>query len=171
RQGDVKRFSGVRHHEGTEAQSKRAAVVRHGEDTIARVEGGRAVVLADVVSVGGVGAGAAVAGGSSRSVEADHAEVAGDVGVDAGDDLILFAHGLGKELVQLAAGGIHGISALPAVQIRIDLVGVDGDQLVRAEGVQVGDGGGGALGDLPLDAGAELAHVGGVERGREPVSH
>ncbi len=86
-QRDVEGPARLRNQEGIEANAPGAGVVGHHEEHVARDKAGAPVVLVQVVGVRR--AAVAVAVGKGESVEARQVEVLADLGVDAGDQLIL----------------------------------------------------------------------------------
>src|SRR5580704_5582745 len=169
-QSDVERLARLRNEEGIEAQTPGAAVVGHGEHLVARDEGGGTIVLAEVVGVGNIASGSAVAVGPTRGVEADQAQVLVDTRIHAGDQLVLLEDAFGIELVDVAARRVQWKGVVAACSQRgIVLVGIDGDQLVGAEGVQVGHGQAGAGVKLAFQSEASLGGVGRMKVGRNVV--
>src|SRR4051794_30864626 len=80
---DIERLARIRNQEGVEAESPRTLVVGHREELVARIEGGWAVILGEIVGVGYVGAGAPVAVRETQCVEAHQAQVLCDPRIDA----------------------------------------------------------------------------------------
>ena len=116
------------------------------------IEGRTAIVGEDVVWIHGkaVGAGRVAICEAERVIAKDRI-LSAHADIEVGDDLVLVeeAVGLVLEDVPGVAKRIDGVKGIRAWQGRIDIAR---QQLVDAMGIEIGNGGGGMLADLLLNA-------------------